>query len=90
MKKIFSYSRDNASAAVLSEDYSDNDLPLTAVKEMLLSEDKQQELTEIRNIYKYRLTIIRITKLNLTNGLIDMTTQYLHIAVIVFQLTKQL
>ncbi|KAK9738863.1 hypothetical protein QE152_g9498 [Popillia japonica] len=48
-EKIFSYSPDNASAATLSEDDSDDDLSLPAVKEILLSDDNQQELTEIRN-----------------------------------------
>ncbi|GJQ74853.1 hypothetical protein Trydic_g21689 [Trypoxylus dichotomus] len=46
LEKIFSYSTDNASAATSSE----NDLPLTAVKKKLSSEDNQQGLTEIRNM----------------------------------------
>ncbi|KAK9693962.1 hypothetical protein QE152_g33839 [Popillia japonica] len=52
LEKICSYSPDKASAATSTEDDSqlDDDLPLTAVKQLVLSEDNQQELCQIRNI----------------------------------------
>ncbi|KAK9685108.1 hypothetical protein QE152_g38299 [Popillia japonica] len=50
LQKIFSYSPDNASPAISSEDDSDDDLPITAVPEMVLAKDNQQELTEMRNM----------------------------------------